>query len=320
MRSAAIFENWVKRMDKQIHLGERSILRYFECPDGIHVTEYQGNEQKVKIPDSIEHIPVTAVGRKAFLNNRMLHTVQVPEEVRSVGDWAFANCPSLETVILPKEEIVFGRNVFSRSHRLKRIFLYTNGNVRKDRQGQEETAALLAASSRILQADYLLKPLEAGSEAWLRSFDERMFTVFEQKEEEALRDLVFCAEEDIEEKQEVFLKEWRKRKAELAYFRLAYPGGLSGVAKEFLQKYILERTKGCGSESAWDVLKEGGEDQIQYAKILLEAGGVNDLNFTNMLADLGEHHTELKAYLLKWKSDLGSDERAECFWKTNFSI
>lgn len=320
MRSAAIFENLVEQMDKQIHLGERSILRYCECPDGIHVTEYQGNEQMVKIPDSIEHIPVTAVGRKAFLNNRMLHTVQVPEAVRSVGDWAFANCPSLETVILPKEEIVFGRNVFSRSHRLKRIFLYTNGNVRKDRQGQEETAALLAASSRILQADYLLKPLEAGSEAWLRSFDERMFTVFGQKEEEALRDLVFCAEEDIEEKQEAFLKEWHKRKAELAYFRLSYPGGLSDVAKEFLQKYILERTKDCGLESAWDVLKEDGEDQIQYAKILLEAGGVNDSNFTNMLADLGEHHTELKAYLLKWKSDHGSDEGAECFWKTNFSI
>ncbi len=57
------------------------------------VTAYQGNGGSVAIPEG-----VTAIGEKAFYQNRQITSVQVPDSLQTIGASAFEGCTALVTV------------------------------------------------------------------------------------------------------------------------------------------------------------------------------------------------------------------------------
>lgn len=67
---------------------------------------------ELRVPAQIEGMPVTALGKKAFLSQKHLRKVILPDTIAEVGDWAFAYCSGLKQVELPKREISFGKSVF----------------------------------------------------------------------------------------------------------------------------------------------------------------------------------------------------------------
>lgn len=160
-----------------------------------------------------------------------------------------------------------------------------------------------------MNAEYLIRPLSAGSRQWYRNLDARILTILEETEEGALKDLVYCAEEDMNEKQEQALRKQAQRKARIAFFRLTHPEGMAPSVRQELSEYLCKRTKNCRDESAWEAIKADRENSCPYCDVLFEIGGIHAENIHTALDDLGAQDIELKAYLLKkWQSQRRQDD------------
>ncbi|MCM1253195.1 MAG: leucine-rich repeat domain-containing protein [Clostridium sp.] len=256
---------------------------------GLCITAYEGDARTLMLPDRIDSYPVKTVGKKAFLGNRHINHIIFPSTIETVGDWALLGCHELQKITLPKKEIAFGRQVFQKAQRLYEVCIAGN---------EKETDRLLACAVTMLEAEYLLTPLLVGSDSWYRNLDARIMTVLKESEESALKNLVYCAEEDMADKQAICLKELAKKKADIAFLRLCYSDNMADDVRHTLMQYLLQRTKGRGDESAWEAVKERRHEQLMYCDILYEAGGICEENINAALDDLGEDNVELKAYLL----------------------
>jgi hypothetical protein len=81
--------------------------------DGVVITGYTGKATAVKIPAKIEGMPVKEIGDKAFLSNKTITSVVIPEGVTAIGNDAFGLCSKLASVTFPDSLAIIGRNVFS---------------------------------------------------------------------------------------------------------------------------------------------------------------------------------------------------------------
>ena len=258
------------------------------------ITAYEGMAETLFVPPQIGSYPVTSIGKKAFLGNRYLRHIIFPDTIEAVGDWAFSRCYGLQKITMPKREIAFGRQVFQKTNQLYDISI----------EGDDGTFdRLLAMAVTMLEAEYLLTPLHVGSSKWCRNLDARIMAVLREPEESTLKNLVYCAEEDMASKQEACLKELAVRKACIAFLRLIHPDKMEPDIRQSLTEYLQQRTKGCRDESAWEAVKECRCEKLQYCDILLEVGGIHEENISDILEDLKEDNVELKAYILKkWQN------------------
>lgn len=257
--------------------------------------DYEGSARELLIPRRIDGIPVTSIGKKSFWRNRYIQHVILPDTIELVDEWAFSDCLSLHKITIPKKDIIFRNHVFQKTKGLGEIS-FEGSSISINR--------LMAAAATVLKAEYLLNPLQAGSDSWYRNLDARILTVINESEDNALKNLVYCAEEDMGAKQEVCLREQAHKKAEIAFLRLAYPDKIAGDTFETLADYLRQRTIGCVEQTAWEVVRENAQNQKAYSDILMKIDGIRADNFHAALEDLGEDAVELKAYLLKkWQSE-----------------
>lgn len=81
-------------------------LTYTMSENGeITVTGYTGAELVVVLPDSIDGIPVTAIGEAAFEGMGNLKAIYIPDSVSAIGFGAFRDCNSLSTLRTPVVEV-----------------------------------------------------------------------------------------------------------------------------------------------------------------------------------------------------------------------
>ena len=62
----------------------------------IEITGFEGNGEKLVIPDSIEGLPVEAIGNHSFSGREDIVSVEIPESVKTLYGFAFHNCKNLE--------------------------------------------------------------------------------------------------------------------------------------------------------------------------------------------------------------------------------
>ena len=67
----------------------------------ITITGYTGSGGGLTIPDTINGLPVTSIGDRAFQSCQSVTTVTLSDGITNVGRWAFWYCPSLTSVSLP---------------------------------------------------------------------------------------------------------------------------------------------------------------------------------------------------------------------------
>ena len=58
-------------------------------------------KREVRIPSTIEELPVTSIGKLAFSGSRSLEYVTIPEGVTSIGLRAFFGCNKLTAITIP---------------------------------------------------------------------------------------------------------------------------------------------------------------------------------------------------------------------------
>ena len=271
----------------------------------IHVTECRVEDALFVIPEEVEQMPVTVIHKKAILGSKLLHELNLPDTLREIGDWAFAHCGSLNRVMLPRKDISFGRGVFKDCKALHSIGF----NHEEDRG----TGQLLAATPVLLEADYLLAPLETGDKTWFEKLDARLMTLLEKPDEEGYSRQVLCGEEDLMASLELYLQERQREKARLCYLRLLNDRELKDDLRGYMEDYLRNHSKGCESEAAWEVVFRERGNERRYYQCFAEKGCITSRNFDGLLRDMEDSYPEMKAYFLRYKEESLSQNETDFF-------
>ena len=65
----------------------------------VHILKYLGRDKRVVIPGYIDGMPVTKIATWAFVNNKDISEVVIPDTVRFIGYGAFGICPNLKKAV-----------------------------------------------------------------------------------------------------------------------------------------------------------------------------------------------------------------------------
>ena len=282
---------------------EHGVLQYNIYGETAQVTGYRGKDTDLVIPEMFDGCAVTCIGKKAFLSNKMLRQISLPESVVRIDDWAFAYCAKLNKIILPYHRMEIGQGIFKECFDLEQIV--DEGADERERK-TTDIAYLLAATMNILDAFYLFDFENAGRPDWLVQWDNRMQTVMEREDAEGFSKMLLCGEEDYGSKEnnlDYYTEQRRREKVRLAMLRLMHDYGLESSVRSRLEEYLLAHIKGCRTEETWKVVLEEYGDDLKYYQFLTKLGGVTADNFQPMMEDMGESHTEMKAYLMKYHSE-----------------
>lgn len=258
------------------HLVEATIPPTFQIPFG----EREG-----------EILPVIDIKRKAFLGNKRLKRVVIPEGVRSIGEWAFASCSSLASVEFESDfDIRFGKGVFLNCNQLEALRICGRDS---------QFAALLASVAMIPETAYLLNLREAGSQEWIRKYDARLMDLLQRPDEEGFSKQILCGEEDYgSTNKELYESNQRREKIRFFFLRMMNDQGLSEELREKLLAYLLEHTAGKEQDETWRVILEEKGDLRSWYGCFVELGCLTKENLDGVLLDIGEGNPEMKAYFL----------------------
>lgn len=289
---------------------QHGILQYVVREEGVIVTGYRGRDIMLFIPEQIEERPVTVIGKKAFLGAKELQQLFLPESILAIQDWAFACCSALKALVLPRKKFDTGQGILKDCVRLQQIAAVNGGgavpiSIEALSERETQLSRLLAAVMGSLDAFYLFEPLEAGSESWLERWDARMLSLMAQEDAEGFSKMLLCGEEDYGSKEnnlDYYIEQRRRFKVRLAMLRLLNDIGLAPAVKEELLVYLRAHTKGEASEETWRVVLEEHGDEREYYQFLLDSDCIHDGNFGAVLEDMGERHTEMKAFLMNMRS------------------
>ncbi|MDR0221369.1 MAG: leucine-rich repeat domain-containing protein [Lachnospiraceae bacterium] len=74
--------------------------KFDSATGGMMITKYNGSMTGLRIPETIEGEPVTAIGEEAF-GNSAIEVVDIPDSVVAIGEKAFRGCGALTDISLP---------------------------------------------------------------------------------------------------------------------------------------------------------------------------------------------------------------------------
>lgn len=269
---------------------------------------------ELEIPETIDGKAVTGIERKAFLQQSSLRKIVVPGTVTYIGDWAFSQCRQLETFVLKKGACVdafVGRGIFEGSERLL--------NICVGYDEPDELSLLAALPVKKLPATYLIKDPSFGLEEWYRKLDMAIIDYLKQDDIEGYSDRALCGEEDISYdgvgsvdgelpgESAAYLKEVGKNKAGLAFARLTNKVYITGETKDYLSGYMISRSKGCVSETAWYYILEDRYDDTKALDDYLDIVKPDAKAVKEMIEDVPASKALLRAKLIGYKSEDTSD-------------
>lgn len=101
-----------------------SYLTFGYLEDSVVITECPKDMSgDLVIPDTLDGLPVTAIGEGAFYEVTGLTSVQLPETVTTIGPGAFYYCTGLQSINLPDGLTEMGESAFYQCESLKEIHI-----------------------------------------------------------------------------------------------------------------------------------------------------------------------------------------------------
>ncbi|MBQ6806290.1 MAG: leucine-rich repeat domain-containing protein [Lachnospiraceae bacterium] len=273
------------------------VLQFEIRGEDVILNGYRGKDISVTVPNEVENKAVTIIGKKAFLGCKELQELFLPDTINVLQEWAFACCSHLEKITLPRKKLTIGQGILKDCHKLQQICL-ANGIA-------QDVSFLLAATMNKLDAFYLFDVVAAGTKSWLEQWDARMFLLMEQEDMEGYSKMLLCGEEDYGSKEnnpDYYIEQRRREKVRLAMLRMMHDMGLTPEKRQKLLDYIQTHKKGEASEETWKVVLEEHGDEKEYYQFLIDTDCVTKENFNAMLEDMGDYHTEMKAFLMNYQS------------------
>ena len=100
---------------------------YYILDDGTAcITMYNGNDEKVIVPEKLDGIRVTDIGYSAFSFLENLKEIKIPDSVQSIGFGAFDGCINLTEITIPDSVEKIGDNPFIGCENLLNINISAN--------------------------------------------------------------------------------------------------------------------------------------------------------------------------------------------------
>ena len=87
----------------------------------VWITDYDGKEKELVIPNELGGYPVTGIDDHAFSFEKTIESVVIPEGVTHLGFCSFNYCINLSSVSLPDSLVIIGDSAFSLCESLARI-------------------------------------------------------------------------------------------------------------------------------------------------------------------------------------------------------
>lgn len=84
----------------------------------VTLTNYNGNSEKVTLPQQIEDVAITTLGT-VLQNNTIITDVTIPSGYTEIADKAFSGCVNLETVTIPDSVTSIAENAFENCPKFK---------------------------------------------------------------------------------------------------------------------------------------------------------------------------------------------------------
>ena len=277
--------------------------------DEAGISTHRGRDVEINIPASVncadKQVPVTYIGRKAFLSDKNIRQIHVPDSVTRIDEWAFAGCRALDTISIHRA-ISVSNGAFKDCVSLECVEL----REKDDRGAVADTGFLLAASIRLMEDRFLFDLTGAGSTDWYGKWDMRLRSIMDEPDEEGFSSLLACGEEDYEGRDnslEAYLSRRRQRKIRLCMVRLMHDHMLAEDMREALVTYIYEHRAGTANPDSWIVVLNEHGDEEAYYKLLGDCGCIDPASKEIMLKDMGEKHTLCKSFLIRYDISYGGD-------------
>ena len=280
--------------------------------DEVYITKCTSDSislsDELTIPEKIDGKKVTGIERKAFLQQQGLRKITIPGTVAYIGDWAFSQCRQLKTFVFEEGGSVdafIGRGIFEGSERLSDICI---GYDEPD-----ELSLLAALPVKKLPATYLIKDPSFGTKEWYKKLDMALVDYLKQDDIEGYSDRALCGEEDISYdgvgsvdgelpgESAAYLKEVGKNKASLAFTRLTNMVYITEEVEDYLSRYMMSRSKGSSSETAWYHILEDRYDDSDAIDAYLDIIKPESSTLRAMTEDVPAAKALLKAKLIAYK-------------------
>ena len=95
---------------------------YYLLEDGTAcIWNYHGSDEELVIPEELDGIRVTELGRLAFLVRATTKSIVIPDGVRYIGEYAFAMCSALTDIRIPEGVKGIGTGAFQDCRKLESI-------------------------------------------------------------------------------------------------------------------------------------------------------------------------------------------------------
>ena len=62
----------------------QGVIQYRLIDNQAEISAYRGKDLEVVIPEQMEDCPVTCIGKKAFLSNKMLKQITLPDSIMRI--------------------------------------------------------------------------------------------------------------------------------------------------------------------------------------------------------------------------------------------
>lgn len=108
---------------------ESGLLYTFDENNEITITGYSGTASHMVIPETIDGRMVVAIGARAFENNKIIVTVDLPNTLIEIGKISFSGCSNLIEVEIPSSVKTLGTSSFQACTSLKKAIIYENTNL-----------------------------------------------------------------------------------------------------------------------------------------------------------------------------------------------
>ncbi|MEE1218384.1 MAG: leucine-rich repeat domain-containing protein [Ruminococcus sp.] len=76
-----------------------TLFDFKEVDGGVAITDFNGDDEIVVVPSTIEGSDVVAIDKNTFINNDTMKAVKISDKVQTIGNSAFLNCVELETAV-----------------------------------------------------------------------------------------------------------------------------------------------------------------------------------------------------------------------------
>ena len=113
-----------KRLLEQLNISERSAEKeYYYTPyeDGIEITNYNGNQPQVIVPDTIDGHPVRSIGEGAFIKLKNIEEIILPNGLLHIRKKAFRGS-SVRHISIPNTVLTIDEGAFSYTN-IKKLFI-----------------------------------------------------------------------------------------------------------------------------------------------------------------------------------------------------